>query len=127
MSGIIQSNTCPDCGGVIFSFDFDKEKGLYRCKTCGCEFAAGVVNNDREMDPKDRIGGYMNQSGVELAADTLQGEKQVAEVVKNCVPQENVDLADDVRIAPSPRQKILMILWTIFLLCGFCAIASWFN
>lgn len=122
MSGIIQSNTCPTCGGVIFSFDFDKEKSMYKCKSCGHEFAAGVIDNDREMDPKDRIGGYMNQSGVELATNTLQGDRQIAEVVKNCVPQENLELAEDRKISSNKTEAAFYLCMTILMLIGLIAI-----
>ena len=125
MSGIIQSNTCPVCGGVIFSFDFDKEKSLYKCKSCGHEFAAGVVDNDRDLDPKDRIGGYMNQSGVELAADTLQGEQQVAEVVKNCIPQNNLELAEDRKISSNKIGLVFRLYVIVLMLIGFIAILVW--
>ena len=118
MSSIIPSNHCPNCKGVIFSFDFDKEKNKYRCKTCGCEFEPQEPVNDADLDPKDRIGGFMNQSAAELHPAMLQGEQTVVNEnkVSDSRPADN-ELKDEGNDESFKEVKKALILF--FTVMGF--------
>lgn len=112
MSSIIPSNHCPNCKGVIFSFDFDKEKNRYRCKTCGCEFEPQEPINDTDLDPKDRIEGYMNQSAAELHPVMLQGEQSVVNEnkISDSIPADN-ELKDEGSDESFERTKKALVMF----------------